>query len=69
MKTKKWSHHLSAGPLAGTVLYYGKSGASYFYITFIKELDEGSGGFRGGIGEMHPPYQPKHKVHMHNIKH
>ena len=29
-----------------------------------------SGGFRGGgMGGMHPPHQPKHNVHMHNIKH
>ena len=30
-----------------------------------------SGGFRGGGmgGDGHPPHQPKHNVHMHNIKH
>ena len=28
-----------------------------------------SGGFREGDGGMHPPHQPKHNVHMLNIKH
>ena len=30
-----------------------------------------SGGFRGGggWGDASPPHQPKHNVHMHNIKH
>ena len=37
---QKTSNHLSAGLLAGTVLYYGKSGSDYC-ITFIKRLDEG----------------------------
>ena len=40
VKTEKMSHHQSAGPLAGTVPYYGKSGPS-FCITFIKRLDKG----------------------------
>ena len=33
-ENQKKSHHLSAGPLASTVPYYGKSGPSYC-ITFI----------------------------------
>ena len=33
---QKKSHHLSAGALAGTLRYYGKSGPSYC-ITFIKK--------------------------------
>ena len=37
---RKKSHHLSSGPLAGTVTYYVKSGSGYC-ITFIKRLDEG----------------------------
>ena len=36
---QKKSHHLSAGLLAGTMPYYGKSGPGYC-ITFIKRLDE-----------------------------
>ena len=38
MKTKKKSYHPSAGPIAGTVPYNGKSSPSY-RITFIKRLD------------------------------
>ena len=34
------SYDLSAGPLAGTAPYYGKSGPRYC-ITFIKTLDVG----------------------------
>ena len=37
---QKKSHHLSAGPLAGTVPYFGKFGTGYC-ITFTKRLDEG----------------------------
>ena len=37
---QKNSCHLRAGPLAGAVPYYGKSGPSYC-ITFTKRLDEG----------------------------
>ena len=38
---QKKYHHLRAGLLAGSVLYYGKSGFSYC-ITLIKRLDENS---------------------------
>ena len=37
---QKKSYDLSAGPLAGTALYYGKSGRGKC-ITFIKRLDVG----------------------------
>ena len=37
---QKKSHHLSAGPIAGTAPYYGKSGPSDC-ITFVKRLGEG----------------------------
>ena len=39
MKINKNFRHLSPGPLAGIVSYYGKSGPSY-RITFIKRLHE-----------------------------
>ena len=39
-KDQKKSHHASAGPLAVTVPYYGKSYPGYC-ITFIKRLDVG----------------------------
>ena len=37
---QKKAHHMSSGPVIGTVPYYGKSGPSYC-ITFIKRLGEG----------------------------
>ena len=39
-ENQKKSHHMSAGPVAGTVPHYGKSGPDYC-ITFMKRLDEG----------------------------
>ena len=37
---KKKSHYLSAGPLAGPVPYYDKSGLSYCIIMLNKRLSE-----------------------------